>query len=105
MLKTAIFECGVPSVSGAKVVVVGGLSLLEGLLEKMEKDIGLPVRMGIPKDSSDIPASQTPAYASAMGLLSFKAQAAGSVSLLPQESRNMVGRALDYVKHLYQDYF
>ena len=105
MIKSAIFECGAMSVSGAKIVVTGGLSLLEGLLEKMEKDIGLPVRMGIPKDSGDIPVSQSPAYASAMGLLSFKAQAAGAASLLPRESRNMVGRAIDYVKHLYQDYF
>jgi cell division protein FtsA len=105
MMKSSIFECGVPSVSGAKIVVTGGLSLLEGLLEKMEKDIGLSVRMGIPKDSGDIPVSQSPAYASAIGLLSLKAQSAAANSLLPQESRNMVGRAIDYVKHLYQDYF
>jgi cell division protein FtsA len=105
LMKSAICECQEMSLSGAKVVVAGGLSLLEGLLEKMEKDIGLPVKMGIPKESGDIPVSQSPAYASAMGLLSLKARTAGAASLIPQESRNMVGRAVDYVKHLYQDYF
>jgi cell division protein FtsA len=105
MIKSAIFESGVASISGAKVIVTGGLSLLEGLLEKMEKDIGLSVRLGVPKEDDALAVSQSPSYASAMGLLSLKAQAIGTPSFLPQESRHVVGRAIDYIKHLYQDYF
>ena len=41
LLKSVVFESGVSGMAGAKVVVTGGLSLLEGLLEKMEHDLGL----------------------------------------------------------------
>jgi len=107
MLKGLIFDSGVPGISGAKVVVTGGLSLLEGFLEKMERELGLSVKMGIPKNAADIPLSQAPAFAPAIGLLHWQAHAPeGSiVSKLPAESKNKIAKLIDYVTNLYHDYF
>lgn len=106
MLKNMIFESGVADISAARVVVTGGLSLLEGLLEKMETVLGLSVRMGVPRNLKDIPSSQAPAYACAIGLLQMQQKAfADRGFLLKSKSKNKLNRLIDYVANLYQDYF
>ncbi len=107
MLRGFITESGVSGLSGAKIVVTGGLSLLEGLLEKMESDMGQSVKMGIPRQSGDIPLSQAPSYAAAIGLLLSQAQRHETFLGLkvPAESKNKISKFIDYVTNLYHDYF
>ena len=105
-LKSIIFECGVTGVSGMPIVVTGGLSLLEGLLEKMERDLGYPVKMGIAKGLQDVPASKAPAYASAIGLLYMQRDVFARIGpKLQAEGKNKLAKILDYITNLYQDYF
>ena len=106
MLKSIIFEKESANPSGARIVVTGGCSLLEGLLEKMEHDLGLPVKMGITKRISDIPVSKAPAYASAIGLLYLQKENYIDNRLkLQAQGKNKIARVLDYITTLYQDYF
>jgi cell division ATPase FtsA len=107
VLKRLISDSGISGLSGAKIVVTGGLSLLEGLLEKMESDMGQAVKMGIPQKAGDIPLSQAPSYAGAIGLLLCQAQRQEMFLGLkvPTESKNKVSKFIDYVTNLYHDYF
>jgi cell division protein FtsA len=106
MLKSVIFDSGVMGISGSSVIATGGLSLLEGLLEKMEHDIGLPVKMGKPKGLTDIPISKVPAYTAAIGLLYLQKESHVRFGAnIQEQGRNKLNRALDYITTLYQDYF
>lgn len=106
MLKSVIFENGSGSTAAAKIIVTGGVSVLEGLLEKMEHDLGLPVKMGIAKGLGNIPATKAPAYASAIGLLYLQRDALQKDAvLLGSEGRNKLAKVIDYITNLYQDYF
>jgi len=91
---------------GMSVVVTGGLSLVEGLLEKLEKDLSLPVRLGVPRGMAHIPVSRSVTSAAAAGLIALSCPSAGiAPSLLFEESKSKVTRWVDTFRHLYQDYF
>ncbi|HAJ57034.1 MAG TPA: cell division protein FtsA [Candidatus Omnitrophica bacterium] len=106
MLKGLIFESGVPGISGCNIVVTGGFSLLEGLLEKMEIDLGLPVKMGKPNGLPDLPISKVPAYTGAIGLLYLQRRSRATIGAnLQAQGKNKLARTLDYITTLYQDYF
>ncbi|OIO35675.1 MAG: cell division protein FtsA [Candidatus Omnitrophica bacterium CG1_02_44_16] len=107
MLKGVIFESKDISLQPAMpVVVIGGLSQLEGLLEKMEHDLGLSVNMGLAKGLGDISPTKASAYASALGLLYLrKDYHLGAALKLKAQGKNKLAKALDYVTNLYQDYF
>jgi cell division protein FtsA len=106
MLKSVIFESGIPGIAGVRVVVTGGLSLLEGFLEKMEHDLGLVVKMGIIKKAGNLPFSQAPAYAAAIGLLHSQRDSYQEMGLkLQAQGKNKITQVIDYISNLYQDYF
>ena len=105
-LKSIIFDSGVPGIAGFRIITTGGLSLLEGLLEKMETDIGLPVKMGIIRGSAALPISKVPAYAGAIGLLYMHKDLQNRIGFnLQAQGKNKLSRVVDYVTNLYQDYF
>lgn len=106
MLKGAIAECGCADAARNQVVAIGGLSLLEGFLEKMERDLGQSVRLGIPRGFRDTPPARAATYASAIGLLYWQQKLAQKSFLaLSSQGKNQFARAFDYLTHLYQDYF
>ncbi|MFH0941321.1 MAG: cell division protein FtsA [Candidatus Omnitrophota bacterium] len=106
MLKGTIFESKDMGFPAMPVVVIGGLSQLEGLLEKMERDLGLSVNMGLAKGLGDISPTKASAYASALGLLYLrKDYHLGAALKLRCQGKNKLAKALDYVTNLYQDYF
>lgn len=106
LLKSVIFDSVKVATPGMPMVVTGGLSSLDGLLEKMETELGLSARLGIAKGVPEVPASKTPAFASAIGLLHVQKEIHRNAALLFQtQGRNKVEKILDYVSNLYQDYF
>ncbi|MGE5280140.1 MAG: cell division FtsA domain-containing protein, partial [Deltaproteobacteria bacterium] len=90
---------------GMSVVATGGLSLVEGLLEKLEGDLALSVRLGAPRGMAHIPVSVSVACAAAAGMLFETLPSGDGQPLLLQESRNKVARLVESLRHLYQDYF
>ncbi len=106
MLKSSIFENGASPAPAMPVVVIGGLSLLEGLLERLERDLGLPVKVGIAKGTGDISPTKAAAYASAIGLLYLQRDFYLQTSLkLQVQGKGKLAKVIDYVTNLYQDYF
>jgi cell division protein FtsA len=107
LLKKAIFDSGIENVSSFGVVVVGGLSLLEGLLERMERTLGLSVRLGLPGgEAGQIALSQAPLYASAIGLLEMQLQDYRySRFLFTAQQKGPWRKLSDYLADLYHDYF
>ncbi len=106
MLKNIIFDSGVSGIGGFRIVTTGGLSLLEGLLEKMESDLGLPVSMGIIKGLADLPISKVPAYAGSVGLLYMHKVIQNKIGFnISEQGKNKISRIIDYITNLYQDYF
>lgn len=105
-LRSVIFNCGLDGVTGMSVVATGGLSSLEGLLEKMERDLGLSVKLGLTKNLQDASASQGPAVAAAIGLLCRQRdQYCKNALLISSSGKNKVSKVVDYFVNLYQDYF
>lgn len=105
-LKSVILDSGVPGIHGSSIIATGGLSLLEGLLEKMERDLGLPVHMGLSKGLCGLSFSQMPAYVAAIGLLRLQKESQDRIgNNLKAQGKNKLSRAVDYISHLYQDYF
>ncbi|MFA5038481.1 MAG: cell division protein FtsA [Candidatus Omnitrophota bacterium] len=105
-LKSRIAESGLERVLSYKVVVVGGLSLQEGLLEKMERALGMPVRLGLPRSLNQTSLSQAPLYASAVGLLEMQLEDHRRRSFPSQAQDKAPWRKLgDYLADLYHDYF
>ena len=106
LLHDAVAESPAVTRPGMSVVVTGGLSLVEGLLEKLEQDLALPVRLGVPRGMAHMPVSRSVTCAAAAGLaLRCRTAADGQAPFLLQEPGNKVARLVDSIKHLYQDYF
>ena len=62
-------------VIGAGVVITGGASAVEGLVELAEKAFNMPVRRGVPKQSVGLGESLAmPAYSTGVGLLCYAAK-------------------------------
>ena len=106
LLKKAIFGGGIENIASFGVAVVGGLSLLEGLLERMERTLGLSVRLGLPREAGQLALSHAPLYASAMGLLEMQLQDYRNSHFFLQAKQKGPWRKLsDYLADLYHDYF
>ena len=72
----------------------------------MEHDLGLVVKMGIIKKAGNLPFSQAPAYAAAIGLLHLQRDSYQEMGLrLKAQGTNKIARVIDYISNLYQDYF
>jgi cell division protein FtsA len=60
------------------VVLTGGGSMLDGLVELAEDILGMPVRPGLPQSVAGLTEDLThPVYATAIGLASYASQPAG----------------------------
>jgi len=106
LLHDAVAEPRALTRPGMSVVVTGGLSLVQGLLEKLEQDLSLSVRLGVPRGMAHVPVSRSITCAAAAGLVGrCRSAAGGQAPFLLQESRNKVARLVDSIKNLYQDYF
>lgn len=105
-LKSVIEVDALIDMTGVQIVVTGGLSLLEGLLERVEHGLGLPVKMGMVRGLQDVPASKVPSYAAAIGLLYLQKERYQKNKLMfTSGGKRKIFDVINYVKALYQDYF
>ncbi|MFH1621886.1 MAG: cell division protein FtsA [Candidatus Omnitrophota bacterium] len=91
-------ECG--------IVGVGGTANLEGILERIESSTGLHVRLGFVNNTSLINDIAGPQYAAAIGLLNY-ASHSKDVPILKDYfiGKTSFDRAVNFLRHLYQEYF
>jgi cell division protein FtsA len=67
-----LLKSGRKEMIAAGVVFTGGGCMIDGCVEAAERKIGLPVRLGIPRDITGLKdVVGTPQYAAAVGLLKY----------------------------------
>ncbi len=72
VLAEFIERCGFAREKVSEVIITGGTSLLEGVLELAQSIIGLPVRLGTVKTGSGEPGSRnSPVYSAGVGLVYY----------------------------------
>lgn len=90
-------ECG--------IVGVGGTANLEGILERIESHTGMHIRLGRVKNAS-INDIMEPQYAAAVGLLYYGSNLNNALSLKSYlVGKTAWDRTVNFLRHLYQDYF
>lgn len=89
-----------------EIVVTGGGSVLEGFLERADKILGRPVKMGFLPDVKDnyIQANSS-FYATSIGLIHFASEAQVSLNSFTRLRFIPFMRMLNWTKELYQEYF
>lgn len=91
-------ECG--------IVGAGGTANLEGMLERIENYTGMPVKLGRIKDTSLASDIMGPQYAAAVGLLYYGTNFNNKLSLKHYlAGKTTFERIVNFLRHLYQDYF
>jgi cell division protein FtsA len=89
LVKDQIWKAGENDRLIAGVVLTGGGSMLDGMLELTEETLGLPVRQGLPLGVVGLTEELShPSYATAIGLAMFGAEDAGFRKKSPGKSKS-----------------
>ncbi len=97
-------KSGYKSQIGAGVVLTGGSSLIEGIVELGEQIFGLPVRVGYPINIGGLKdVVMSPQYATAVGLLLYGAQKHLTPSSFRIREKNVFNRLLKKMKNWFVD--
>lgn len=101
LLRREILRSGCDDLVGAGIVLTGGGSLLDGLLELGERVFQLPIRRGLPIGLVGSPELVgSPSFATAAGLVLYGARA-GAVGRVPGEAEGWMER----IRRLLSEYF
>lgn len=104
LMRKEILRSGYEDSLGAGVVLTGGGALLDGLTDLGEREFKLPVRRGSPIGVGGlVEVVNSPAYATAVGLLLYGARATETVVGRPEESPAQ--GILDRVKRYLSEFF
>ncbi len=99
-----LVKSGYKSMIGAGVVLTGGSSLIEGIVELGEQIFGLPVRIGYPIGIGGVKdVVMSPKYATAVGLLIYGARKEFSSHSFRIRERNVFNRLLSKMKNWFVD--
>ncbi len=103
-LKEKIDKSDYRGLLNSGIVITGGAALLCGFLERLESELGLPVRLAKIKQNA-VPATKAPIYATTIGLLRCGIQSfLDDGSLFNKGKKGMRGVS-NQIKELYHEYF
>lgn len=89
-----------------EIVVTGGGSVLEGFLERADKVLGRPVKMGfLPCVKDNYIQANSSFYATSIGLIHFASQAQASLNSFTRLRFTPFMGMRNWAKDLYQEYF
>src|SRR2546422_621310 len=95
LVRREIIRTGYEGILAAGVVITGGTSMLEGILEAAERVLDLPVRRGVPNGVGGLrDIVSNPMYATGVGLILLARHHAGELELTGLRGGRRVGRAL-----------
>jgi cell division protein FtsA len=105
-IKDAIYASNYSSMAPSGVVLIGGISAMDGLAELAESVFNMPVRVGLPKSPMG-GSVKTSDFSSvvAMGLIEYGCQRRNHNSFGRQLSDNIFKRAFQAAKDFVYDYF
>jgi len=103
LIKGELISCSAYDIASTGVVLTGGCSLLEGLDRMAEAVLGLPVRIGFPKDikgCKDI--INNPMYATGVGLVLYGSDTKSGRVFYPDAFTGIFGKMKDWVKGIFR---
>ncbi|MBM3243324.1 MAG: cell division protein FtsA [Candidatus Omnitrophica bacterium] len=95
-------------------VIVGRTMLLEGFIEHMEKALNLPVKLGritnleivsLIRENSELSGQKYLRYITSLGMVSEALNRPLGILPLRQPAKNLLSKAFNRVKEVYQEYF
>ena len=103
LIKGEFMSCSAYDIASTGVVLTGGGSLLEGLDRMAEAALGLPVRIGMPRDTKgceDI--MNNPAYATGVGLVLYGLETESGRTYYPVAFTGIFGKMKDWVNGIFR---
>ena len=106
LVQTELRRSGFEDLITAGVVVTGGSSKMEGLVDLAEEVFHMPVRLGVPSDVGGLTdVVSNPVYATGVGLLMFGQQNRGSSQKMQYSERESSGGVWARMKNWFQGNF
>jgi cell division protein FtsA len=106
LVRREIMRAGYEGILAAGVVITGGTSMLEGMLEAAERVLDLPVRRGVPNGVGGLrDIVSNPMYATGVGLILLARHHAGELELTGLRGGRRVGRALGRMRAWMLEFF
>ncbi|OLB57546.1 MAG: cell division protein FtsA [Nitrospirae bacterium] len=106
LVRREIMRTGYEGILAAGVVITGGTSMLEGMLEAAERVLDLPVRRGVPNGVGGLrDIVSNPMYATGVGLILLARHHAGELELTGLRGGRRVGRALGRMRAWMLEFF
>jgi len=106
LVRREIMRTGYEGILAAGVVITGGTSMLEGILEAAERVLDLPVRRGVPNGVGGLrDIVSNPMYATGVGLILLARHHHGELELTGLRGGRRVGRALGRMRAWMLEFF
>lgn len=106
LVRREIMRTGYEGILAAGVVITGGTSMLEGILEAAERVLDLPVRRGIPNGVGGLrDIVSNPMYATGVGLIQLARHHDGELEMTGLRGGRRVGRALGRMRAWMLEFF
>jgi cell division protein FtsA len=103
LIKGELMSCSGYDIASTGVVFTGGGSLLEGFDRMAEAVLGLPVRIGFPKDIEGCKGIiNNPMYATGVGLVLYGFETESSRVFYPDAFTGIFGKMKDWVKGIFR---
>ncbi len=106
LVKREIIKTGYENMIASGLVITGGTADMDGVVEVAEEVMGLPARLGVPRDVGGlVDVVSSPAYATALGLVKYGFENVARPALASRSEERLLSRMLGRMKRWVGDFF
>jgi cell division protein FtsA len=106
MIKTDLELAGIISRTGSRIVVCGGMSFMDGIIERLESVMGLPVKLGIMRGFvSNLSGLSNIFYATSIGLVMHILNEQKDDYRAFMRGKGVLGQVVSKIRSVYEEYF
>jgi cell division protein FtsA len=106
LVKREVIKTGYENMIASGLVITGGTADMDGVVEVAEEVMGLPARLGVPRDVGGlVDVVSSPAYASALGLVKYGFENVTRPALAARSEEGVIHRMLQRMKRWAGDFF
>ena len=100
------FCCNYADIIGAGIVVTGGASMMEGVVELTEEVFGMPAKLGIPSNLSGLADTvSNPQFATGVGLILYGLDNMDLAHIHDGEGLSLFDNIFDRMKNWFKEFF